>query len=116
MQRALILGIGAQRAGSTWLFDYLVRHPQVFTSPVKELHFFDAYFLPQMRAKWQERVATQIQRLERRARRGVKRIPVLQAWQQWHDDPIGYFRYFAELAGEKQFVCECSPSYALLTR
>jgi len=35
------LGIGAQRAGTTWLHENLRRHPQVWLPPLKELHYFD---------------------------------------------------------------------------
>lgn len=35
------LGIGAQRAGTTWLWVHLRRHPQIWTPRRKELHFFD---------------------------------------------------------------------------
>lgn len=34
------LVIGAQRAGTTALYDHLRQHPQIFMSPVKEPHFF----------------------------------------------------------------------------
>jgi hypothetical protein len=33
--------IGAQKAGTTALFDYLGEHPQIGLSDVKEVHFFD---------------------------------------------------------------------------
>jgi hypothetical protein len=35
------LGIGAQRAGTTWLWRSLRAHPQIWTPPEKELHYFD---------------------------------------------------------------------------
>jgi hypothetical protein len=35
------LGIGAQRAGTTWLWVHLRRHPQIWMPRRKELHFFD---------------------------------------------------------------------------
>jgi len=35
------LGIGAQRAGTTWLYNMLSRHREIFISAQKELHFFD---------------------------------------------------------------------------
>jgi len=35
------LGIGAQKAGTTWLYENLRRHPQVWLPPVKELHYLD---------------------------------------------------------------------------
>lgn len=35
------IGIGAQKAGTTWLFNILKQHPQIWMHPIKELHFFD---------------------------------------------------------------------------
>jgi hypothetical protein len=35
------LGIGAQKAGTTWLWDNLRQHPQLWLPPVKELHYLD---------------------------------------------------------------------------
>ena len=33
--------IGAQKAGTTWLYDNLRPHPEVWLPQVKEIHFFD---------------------------------------------------------------------------
>lgn len=35
------LCIGAQKSATTWLYKMLAQHPDVWMSPVKELHFFD---------------------------------------------------------------------------
>ena len=35
------LGIGAQRAATTWLHHSLRRHPDLWLPPAKELHYFD---------------------------------------------------------------------------
>jgi hypothetical protein len=35
------LCIGAQKAGTTWLYDNLRSHPQIWLPPVKELHYFN---------------------------------------------------------------------------
>ena len=35
------LCIGAQRAGTTWLYQMLSQHPEIFMTAQKELHFFD---------------------------------------------------------------------------
>ncbi len=35
------LGIGAQKAGTTWLHKNFEHHPNIWTPPEKELHFFD---------------------------------------------------------------------------
>ncbi|MFD4854754.1 sulfotransferase domain-containing protein [Bacillus mycoides] len=36
--------IGAQKCGTTSLYNYLIQHPQVHAASHKELHFFDIYF------------------------------------------------------------------------
>ncbi len=33
--------IGAQRSGTSWLYQVLRRHPELWLPPVKELHYFD---------------------------------------------------------------------------
>ncbi len=35
------IGIGAQKAGTTWLHRNLQAHPEVWMPPIKELHYFD---------------------------------------------------------------------------
>lgn len=35
------IGIGAPRCGTTWLFNCLAEHPDIFMAPVKETNFFD---------------------------------------------------------------------------
>jgi hypothetical protein len=38
------VGIGAQRAATTWLYSCLKEHPQIYLAPQKEVHFFDEKF------------------------------------------------------------------------
>jgi len=38
------LYIGPDKAGSSWLHEVLLRHPQVFLSEAKDLYFFDRYY------------------------------------------------------------------------
>jgi hypothetical protein len=38
------LYIGPDKAGSSWLHDVLIEHPEVFMTPAKDLYFFDRYF------------------------------------------------------------------------
>lgn len=39
-----LLYIGPDKAGSSWLHEVLLRHPQVFMTEAKDLYFFDRYF------------------------------------------------------------------------
>jgi hypothetical protein len=38
------IGIGAQRAGTTWLHECLKEHPEVFLPDEKEVHYFDRFY------------------------------------------------------------------------
>ena len=40
MSKNLFLSVGAMKAGTTWLYDKLKDHPEIYFSPEKELHFF----------------------------------------------------------------------------
>lgn len=39
-----IIGIGAQRSGTTWIYEMLKAHPEVCMSPEKEVNFFNYHF------------------------------------------------------------------------
>ncbi len=39
--RPNFLGIGAAKSGTTWLWAQLKKHPDIWLSPAKEIHFFD---------------------------------------------------------------------------
>jgi len=38
--RKLLLSVGAMKAGTTFLFDVFRKHPEIYFTPEKELHFF----------------------------------------------------------------------------
>ena len=61
MTQTLLLCIGAQKAGTTWLADFLRDHPEVHLPPVKEVHFFDARFAPKWCAKYEEDMLAEFQ-------------------------------------------------------
>lgn len=44
--KALVIGLGAQKAGTSWLAAYLRSHPAVFIPRMKEMHWFDAVHRP----------------------------------------------------------------------
>jgi hypothetical protein len=48
------LRIGAQKAGTSWLYDNLRSHPQVWLPPVKELHYFNYLYIEDDR-QWTSR-------------------------------------------------------------
>lgn len=38
--------VGAQKAGTTWLYSYFAAHPQVHVQPIKEIHYFNVLWDP----------------------------------------------------------------------
>lgn len=47
------IGIGAQKAGTTWLWEMLKQHPAVYFGPLKEVHYFDVVHARANRARRQ---------------------------------------------------------------
>lgn len=47
-KKTFILGVGAQKAGTSWLYEYLKSSPEITMSPLKEVHYFDTKFSPDM--------------------------------------------------------------------
>jgi Sulfotransferase family len=44
MSRPNFIYIGPDKAGSSWLHEILIRHPEVFMPEAKDLYFFDRYY------------------------------------------------------------------------
>jgi hypothetical protein len=86
------LCIGAQKAGTSWLFNKLQQHPQIWMPPVKELHYFDHLFVPENR-RWTEG------HIKRSVRQSIK----------WHctrleEINLGHIGYMASLADARIFT------------
>ncbi len=49
-KKPTIVGIGAQKAGTTWLSQILAQHPEVWTPPLKEIQYFNYHHIPEHRS------------------------------------------------------------------
>lgn len=80
-RKPAILGIGAQKAGTSWLVQMLGQHPQVWIPPFKEVQYFNHLFIPEHRRwiGWHYRTKPQEIR-ERHARRGIPLTPELDGY------------------------------------
>lgn len=111
--------IGAQKSGTTWLARVLADHPELFLTPVKEIHYFD-------------HVAGITDHLSTRKRRSRYRKYHQRMWTQWSRfgefrrqwawyrdymanpiDDAWYAKLFASRDG-KAFAGEVTPEYAIL--
>lgn len=46
-RKPTVIGIGAQKAGTTWLSQILGQHPKIWAPPFKEVQFFNARYIPE---------------------------------------------------------------------
>lgn len=119
-----VIGIGAQKSGTSWLADYLSGHPDVFVSPIKELHFFDSLYRPELCAGLERRlikafvdVSHKIEMVDvLKDTRRFKRFRVLSSRAKMGGDIERYRNYFADLANNESVFCEVTPEYALLNQ
>lgn len=111
--------VGAQKAGTTWLARVLARHPDLFVTPVKEIHYFD-------------RIHGQSQHLSDRKRRSRRRKYYQRMLTQWRRfgeyrgqaawyrdymrDPIDddWYASLFKHRGTARFAGEATPEYALI--
>lgn len=116
------LVVGAQKAGTTWLFRNLKFHPEVWMPPVKELNYFNEVYFPSLSSWESQGRLTQASE----ALRHFEALENVEPWQaaqlnaaRWilknlrTDD--WYTRIFS-FAGDDMICGEISPEYALLPR
>lgn len=118
-----MFGVGAAKAATSWLHDYLMSHPDCSFRHVKELHYFDAA----ESGKWGgqiKRLEGEIARLRarhatlsgERAERFSRRIADHEDWlavlSERRVDPQAYLAFLG--AGRGRLVGDVTPAYALL--
>ncbi|MEJ6502544.1 MAG: sulfotransferase [Rhodobacterales bacterium] len=114
----LVYGIGAAKAGTTWLHRYLSSHPECHFRSVKELHYFDT--LGADGAEWRARKPVQkLQALDRRrGRTANRRATDLRDWAEMlaQTDPThqAYLAYLNQDNTARNLVGDMTPSYATL--
>ncbi len=114
-----LLGVGAQRCGTTWLSSYLTSHPQVFLSPYKELHVFDAMFAPETSGYTREKRFEELHSwLNKLLTEGTYSPPHLaQALERYalslsENTYLAYFKRYTR--DQHKVVGEITPSYSLI--
>ncbi|RAH98389.1 sulfotransferase [Acuticoccus sediminis] len=123
--KTFLIGVGAAKCATSWLWAYLATLDGVVVSPLKELHFFNAKV---RRHAIEDMDTTAIRRLafhivqEGDACARLRTEPLFQASvdrvAMMYDDNA-YFGHFARLctgAPDARVVCDITPSYSLMGR
>lgn len=115
----LVYGLGATKAGSGWIYQYLRAHPECHMRALKELHFFDTLEFEltgsrvrKLRGNMEKLLATP--ELDASSRRKLRDfgdwLPVAES-----GDTEAYLGYLTAGRGEKSVVGDVTPAYALLS-
>lgn len=119
-QPSFCIGIGAAKAGTTWLSDYLARHPDTAMSPIKELHYFDAVYRSDLSGFWNKKWAETLNLLVQNYQTSpsqalLVRIRCVALRLEMIERPAVYRQYFDFIVGDSTKVFgEVTPAYALL--
>lgn len=126
MSEAVVMfGLGANKAGSSWLYRYLSAHPDCHLPGLKELHYFDARAFGRQAAE-RKRIRELRRRLmatlrgarPERALRLAERIDELDDWlgviEAEAGDLAAYRGFLRRRAGDARLVGDITPAYALL--
>lgn len=122
MEETLLIGIGAQKSGTTWLADYLrAEQTDVHLPTVKEVHFFDNICMPKYGQFFEEqRLAgfkTQVQSLNLDNIGGAalnENLLGQLARFQAVRSPRGYINFLNRGRTDQSILCDITPDYAIL--
>ncbi|MEB3212352.1 MAG: sulfotransferase domain-containing protein [Leptolyngbyaceae bacterium] len=119
--------IGAQRSGTTWLYETLIRHPDVFLPPIKELHYFDSldqtvpvgYRFHERRYRLKKKRNTCLRSLLDVAQGRVSNPRlVISFWKNYFlgDGSFSWYQHlFSQAAKGGKITGEITPAYSLLS-
>lgn len=105
MMKTFVLGLGAQKAGTTWFYQYLKSSPKSAMGALKEYHVWDAIHVKGCRHFLQTDVTQELPRKK-------------QIRRQLQESETAYFDYFEKLLTKrgKELTADISPSYSGLSR
>ncbi|MEO1198477.1 MAG: sulfotransferase domain-containing protein [Pseudomonadota bacterium] len=111
MGKTFLLGVGAQKAGTTWMHQYLSNHKNVDMGFAKEYHIFDGLYIPKTPKveKYETQAIAQLQG-------GLSKYKNSKALRclAFYSDLDLYFSYFTSLlqAPNVQLTGDYTPAYS----
>ena len=115
------LGIGTQKAGTSWVVGNLKAHPSVWTPIVKEIHYFDVLYADTRR---KERLRVFDKRCRDPLERAKARVPLdrelIDYYTAFSDPEVAFtddwYRRIFGVAGASQKAGEYTPMYCAIGR
>ena len=132
--KTMLFCIGAQKAGTSWLYSWLSTHPECHM-PVKEVHYFDAVIDPKRaeavikrRNATAERVKARAEKIKlralaRKSQKSPEQVTVindhtalLERSTTNSGDDSDYLAFLLKDSDPKPVIGDITPSYATLSR
>ncbi len=108
--RTFILCLGAQKAGTTWLFKQLIKSPHYSKGFSKEYHLFDTLYLDQeFDAKEKVRQRIKNYPFQNEKNFVAKHETVMAGF---YTNPERYYDYFDSILEDGGFTSDITPSYS----
>lgn len=110
----LFLSVGAMKAGTTWLYALLARHPELHFTPEKEIHYFYHRYVDDKRLNEQRRLAEARDRYLIRFDPEKANIDQIRRNIRWVssylDSPVDdfWYRNLFQLQGRQRYACDFS--------
>lgn len=120
----VFFGVGATKAGTGWLYEYLANHPQCHFRSIKELHYFNAIengTVEREITKHENRRAVIAKKVESSSsEQAVAHAMRLRDRTEWlgvlrrGEDPDAYVSYLNGGREHESVIGDITPAYALL--
>ncbi len=117
--KTFVCGVGVQKAGTTWLYDYLADRGDIYMSKPKEIHYFDTMHAPGRRSEhpvWlRDSVIGRLQEAtpEDSPRKIRKLLSLLDIYRMYLDED-GYTDFFGRRSNEYAMFGEITPAYCMI--
>ena len=123
----ILFGVGATKAGTSWLHRYLSDHPECHFRAIKELHYFNSFDWNELNdnvdrvKEIRDRLRAQAKsdlppgRLANKVRQLSHVEHYLEVLALGHEDQEAYLSYLSTGQGEAKVIGEITPAYSLLS-
>lgn len=117
--------IGAQKAGTSWLYECIAQSPECHSLPAKELHYFNVMYAngeKEHLEKRLEQLGSDLNHLVRdkdsssgvRRRRARKMLDRLSIYATARDDHRPYVEFLLSGYSGQSLLCDFTPAYSVL--
>ena len=119
-KQTYFVGVGAMKAGTSWLHSYLYGRDDVFVPRMKELHYFNVRFRPEMSERRQRRIYQEVSISTAAHVAGAAEADDELMWEHidrlaMERDPVAYRSFFSRRVTDVHKVFgEITPAYSLL--